>query len=301
MKSSKGLNCPKKPSQVVIIKCIGLLGSKNEEEILIPFLDSPDRDIVSETIKSLGLIGAARLFDRFVEFLKSDDELIRKSSVASLSLIFKANQEKVKGIVESHEENVRLGLYKILGYHSLEDIPALLFSGFSDPNPKIRAAAIHSFGYLKPDKRREVMDNEDFLPTLSRLLLDESKSVIIETIWTLSAIDHPNVEGLLLSMLETDDPEVRRYTISAAGRTKSAKAGDILAGMLESEIDPEAKVILCIALRNCGNENAVPAIMRLLDDTAPEIVSEALSTLAFIGGAILRKRLLHACKTKTGW
>jgi HEAT repeat protein len=296
----EGLKSPQKTVQVSLIKCIGLLGTKNEEEVLKPFLDSPDRDIVSETIKSLGLIGATGLFERFVEFLKSDDDLIRKSSVASLSLIFKANQDKVKDIVESNDEMVRLGLYQTLGYHTLEDIPALLFSGFSDPNSETRAAAIHSFGYLKPDKRREIMDDEDFLPTISRLLLDESNRVIIETIWTLSAIEHPNAGELLLGMLETDDPDVMRYAISAAGRNKNSKAGDLLTRMLESESDPETKVILCIALRNCGNENAVPILIRLIGDAAPEIVSEAITALATIGGEEAKEKIVP-CLQNESW
>ena len=279
----KGLQSDEKQVQSNLIRIIGLLGKEEDAEKLLPFLDSPDSDIVADTIKSIGLMQASAHFDRIVKALTSPDESVKKAAVGGISLLQKFNREKIKILANSGDENLRWGAFRALGFSSVGDVAPILFKGFSDPSPKVRAAAIHSFGYQSCKNKNSIIE-EDFFPAISRLLTDDDFRVRIQAIWTLSSIDHPHANKILIEMLNDSDQNIQNYVIRAIGKCRLKEASSSLIEKLSPESNPETKILASTALGRCGDESAIPALSKMLLDEVPEVVAESVSALGNLAG-----------------
>ncbi|MDH5541521.1 MAG: HEAT repeat domain-containing protein [Nitrospinota bacterium] len=294
-----GLKSDKKQVLSNLIRIIGLLGKEDDSERLLPFLDSPDSDIVADTIKSLGMMQASLQFDKIVPMLSSPEESIRKAAVGGMSLLQKFNREKIKALTRSGNENIRWGAYRALGFSSMGDVAPILLNGFSDPSPKARAAAVHSFGY-QGNKNRDNISEKDLFTSISKLFNDDDFSVRVQSIWTLSSIVHPTANELLVNLLGEVKPDTLNYVVRAIGKRRLTEASEPLLKLLTSDTNSETKIVAITALGKCGDEKAIPALRNILDDEIPELVAETVSTLALLGGEKESESILP-CLERESW
>ncbi|MBI5178486.1 MAG: HEAT repeat domain-containing protein [Nitrospinae bacterium] len=268
-----------------LIRILGFVGSSAEVLALTPLLESDSPETVCDTLKALGMMNAADCFGRMTELLASPDADIRNAAVGGIALLQKKGEmlQKVIGLVNSGDDLVRRGGYRILGFLSSVEALEILIAGLADESANARAAAVQSLGYVGVNNAK-IVENPAYFTPVSHLVLDEDKEVRIEAVLAFARINHPRTHQFLLDMLERENREVQAHAIRAAGKCRLAAAAPALCRLAEREQDIEQLIFICSALGQCGGAEAVPHLLRLMEAPTPELAAEAIAARGRIGG-----------------
>ncbi|MBI5637976.1 MAG: HEAT repeat domain-containing protein [Nitrospinae bacterium] len=276
-----------------LLRLLGVLGDAWDATAVLPFLESPETEVVCDALKCLGMLEDDAHFDLMTRFLAAPAESVRNAAVGGISLLEKtpAVTRRVFDLLKSEDGLVRRGGYRILGFLSSLQTVNHLMDGLADRAATVRAAAAQSLGYVGV-AHRAMLERRECLEALERLTLDEDPAVRIEGALAFARINQPGVHTLLLDMLEETNPAVRDHVIRAVGRCRLKQAGPRLLALLSAEKNPEQKIFLCIALGACGGGEALPLLEEQLDDPAAEVAAEAVLAIAAVGGEAAVDRLL---------
>ncbi|MEE8484806.1 MAG: HEAT repeat domain-containing protein [Nitrospinota bacterium] len=285
------LKSPEKEIQSNLIRIIGVLGEPGDGNCLIPFLDSPSSELVSDTLKSLGMLNAAGSFDRMAEFLASNEETVRNSAVGGIAMLAdKKITGKVKAILDSENEYVRRGGYRILGFNKVPGVIEALIEGLIDASPIVRSGAVQSLGYIGVS-HKGLMENKGNAEALTRMLMDEDIDVKIEAVLALGRINHAETNDMLIEVLDSYESILRRHTIRSIGNVGLGKAVPSLCALMQKEKDIENRIFICTALGQLGDSRALPVLMEALEDSEPEVTAEAIIAIGSIGSESDAKKI----------
>lgn len=276
-----------------LLRLLGILGTARDAGAALPFLESPETEVLCDALKCLGMLGDDAQFDVMMPFLANPDESVRNAAVGGVSLLKKTPVvvRRVFDLLNSEEGLIRRAGYRILGFLSSQQTVDHLMLGLADRTATVRAAAAQSLGYVGV-AHRAILQRRESLEALGRLTLDEDPIVRIEGALAFARINQPGVHALLLDMLRESDPVVRDHVIRAVGRCRLKQAGPQLQALLAAEKNPEQKIFLCIALGGCGGPEALGLLEQQLDDPAPEVAAEAALAIAAVGGGSAEAILL---------
>ncbi|MBI3794790.1 MAG: HEAT repeat domain-containing protein [Nitrospinae bacterium] len=268
-----------------IIQILGVIGTADDVDALIPLLDSPLTETVCEALKAVGMLNATNHFEKIAGYLTSQNEAVQSASLSGISL-FQGREwlfEKAMEMAGSENIYVRRSGYRVLGFTSLMSAADFLISRLSDESAICRAAAMQSLGYIGA-RDKKILDTNEFISAVGRTIIDEEKSVRIETVLAFARINNPTTWKMLLGMLEGEDREVQFYVIRAIGRCRIKEAVPALCKMLEFEDNTEQAILVCNALGAIGENEAAPFLSNFLDSPLPELAAEALTATALCGG-----------------
>lgn len=98
-----------------------------------------------------------------------------------------------------------------------------------------------------------------------------------------SMMHHEDARDVLVSALNSEHFEVLTQVLDALGSRKYAPARDRVIEIIEFNEEPEVRRRAALYLRRLGDEAAVPALVKALDDENEFVVSEAAQALETIG------------------
>ena len=180
--------------------------------------------------------------------------------------------------LKSGDETARLAAIDGLGQkgeQAADAVPALA-ALLKDPSPAVRAHAVKSLGKIGAKAKPAV-------PELALLISDKDETVRRMVVGALRKI-HPSPQvsvPLFVKVMEDADPAVR----IRAMRALAASGKDAVPFMIEALKNEKAAYWAALVLNQIGPEaqDAVPALIGLLDDKRPYVRREVMLALAEIG------------------
>ncbi len=101
--------------------------------------------------------------------------------------------------------------------------------------------------------------------------------------------------------LSSTDPEERRWAVIAVSRDRISQHKDTLLRMLEEENDDDVRRHIVRALGNIGDDDCIPALLRILSDEQGLIVGDAAGSLGKLRAVEPVGRLKELANSETEW
>jgi HEAT repeat protein len=230
-----------------------------------------DRNAVlrKNTVSLLGKIGVERAVKELGFVLKDEDVKVRKAVVEALSLI--GTEEAVRYLtyaLTDETSDIRIASALSLGTIGGEDILDALIILTADPSNAVRVAATKALGMLK-DRRA--------VKTLRSLLHDISGFVVTSALESLSMIGGDEARDAIVTMLESDDNEIKRTAIICLSSAEGVE-NRLIALLKDPDWATRMAAVKVLGKRPEGNVKR--ALEMLLDteddDTVQKAVEETL-------------------------
>jgi AAA family ATP:ADP antiporter len=185
-------------------------------------------------------------------------------------------------LASPHESRV---LYAIEILESLDKrnlvTPLLLYH----PSAAVRTRALQALAGVKP----EIV--EQWLPSIQRMIADESPEVRAAAISALVNLRHEQVTDLLRPFLQ--DPETRIATTAAvvlahSGRESDVAAAEEVLSRLASDTDESratARKDVAAAIRQIADPRFRPMLIPLVYDSNPDVAAEAMHSVRALGAS----------------
>lgn len=290
-------------ADLVII--LGRLKSTAAIKPLTWLLDTGDNTLKGYVAEALGTIGDPRYMTSLIPLLKSDDEKVRIQAAGALGRA--PHPGCLKAMIESLKDDsleVRKHCAVALGELGDNRAAAALVPLLKESNTELRIAAAEALGRIG-DQRA--------VPYLLNLIEDEAEPVILKTLSSLRKIKKPETALPVMVLLQHENSRVRQRACDVLGQVgdavvaerleqilKNDRAEDVRAaaakalgeirdpGSVDILIDAlhDAFSIRCraiVALGELGDEVALPSLLAMLKDPAPEIRYHATQSLAELG------------------
>ena len=244
------------------------------------------------------------------EYLTAFRQSLERHDVQPAGLRLDADLSTVETLMEElaspHESRV---LYAIEILESLDKrnliTPLLLYH----PSAAVRTRALQALAGLKP----EIV--EQWLPSIQRMIADESPEVRAAAISALVNVRQEQVTDLLRPFLQ--DPEARIATTAAvvlahSGRESDVAASEEVLSRLASdthESKAAARKDVAAAVRQIADPRFRPMLIPLVYDSNPDVAAEAMHSVRTLGASdhlfvptlvsLLRNRTLKSSARET--
>ncbi|MCH8199211.1 MAG: HEAT repeat domain-containing protein [Chloroflexi bacterium] len=174
-------------------------------------------------------------------------------------------------------------------------IPKLTGLLSDDADERVRAAAalvLGHFAVLAAADKLVERDVERIYRSLMAPLANEDEPLTVRrrALEAVAAFATPEVPGLIRRAYESDEPKLRQSALCAMGRTGDPTWLPTIHGEMRSG-DPAMRYEAANAAREVGEEESVPYLADLLEDTDVEVALAAVLALGMIGGAKAKKLL----------
>jgi len=229
---------------------------------------------------SLGIEPQMEAMEPLVEAARYDSAgQVRAAALRSLAKYDDpaAIKAVVRGLYDEAHECRAGAAVAVIQLNQFDSLPRV-FELLSDPHPAVRAAAAEA---LKPWPDRRAVR------ALIALLRDKDADVRRNAAVTLGLAEDVRAVPNLRLTLEDDVPAVRIASAEALGRIRTPRAIDALIQRLDNRLDHVGRRACASALGRANAFVAVPDLIKLLDDSDPQVVAaadEALSRLTLRGG-----------------
>lgn len=174
-------------------------------------------------------------------------------------------------------------------------IPKLTSLLSDDADERVRAAAalvLGHFAVIAAAGKLVERDVERIYRSLMAPLANEDEPLAVRrrALEAVAAFATPEVPGLIRRAYESDEPKLRQSALCAMGRTGDPTWLPTIHGEMRSG-DPAMRYEAANAAREVGEEESVPYLADLLQDTDVEVALAAVLALGMIGGAKAKKLL----------
>ncbi len=169
-----------------------------------------------------------------------------------------------------------------------------------DPAPNVRAAAAVSLGRFadmaQDGKLLERDSNKVRGALLSAINNDaEEEEVRRRAIESVASFNSAEVEAIIREAYSSPDPNLKRASIYAMGRSSSSHWLPLVLDEMQHE-DPIMRYEAAIACGQLGEESTVPHLIGLIKDEEFQVQISAVQALGAIGGALAKRALLQCLK-----
>lgn len=198
---------------IVVAACesLGKLGDKTSVnrliELLVPPEEGQDPTILSKTIDSIRRIRTPEAVPALLDLLDTEDPVIRQKVVEAIGQCGdpRAAEHLEQVMAEDRAEEVRAAAAKALGELGDPESAAALEQALQDTF-NIRVKAVISMGQLKV---------ETLVPTLTRLLKDQSPEIRFHSALAIAEIGHEKSVHQILPLVADDNAMVKRGALKA--------------------------------------------------------------------------------------
>ena len=220
------------------------------------------------------------------EYLTAFRQSLERHDVQPAGLRLDADLSTVETLMEElaspHESRV---LYAIEILESLDKrnliTPLLLYH----PSAAVRTRALQALAGVKP----EIV--EQWLPSIQRMIADESPEVRAAAISALVNLRQEQVTDLLRPFLQ--DPEPRIATTAAvvlarSGRERDVAASEEVLSRLASDTNESnvaARKDVAAAIRQIADPRFRPMLIPLVYDSSPDVAAEAMRSVRALGAS----------------
>jgi HEAT repeat protein len=288
-----------------IVIVLGRLKSSKAIKPLMQLLETDDSSLRGHIAEALGLIGDPKSMTGLLPLLKSDDEKLRSQVAGALGRV--PHPGCLRALIEAlGDDSLEVRKHCVAALGELGDkraAPALV-PLLNESDTELRIAAAEALGRIG-DQRA--------VPYLLKMVDDEDESVILKALGALRKIQDPAAASSVMELLQHENSRIRQRAADVLGKIgdaviaerleqilKNDRSEDVRAGAAKAlgEIrDPgsvdvlidslhDAFSIRCrsiVALGEIGDDAALPSLLAMLKDPAPEIRYHAALALAEIG------------------
>ncbi len=232
---------------------LGVTADANASESLVGLLRDPSREVRIQAIQALAGIKKEETLPRLLELFEEDDvELSEYVLLAVERFGFRA-VTMLEITLKSRNEKLRAGAAMGLGRIRIPDTIPMLKGALDDPSPMVRSSAVRSLGEFR-DMRATA--------ALLEALDDPDRSVQDYTSSALSRLA-PDIVPVLIKELGSDNPLVRKNSISALRKTGDKRALWPIMQALD-DVDRTVRMFAVTALMQFKDPIAIkPMIERL--------------------------------------
>ncbi len=203
-----------------------------------------------------------------------------------------------------HDEQVRAAVVRAVRRAGVAEAVALLLRAADDSEETVRAETLRSLAFFKADQVFDAvaagvkdtaracayaavgtlgaLGDSRAVPILESVVRDENIELgtRVEAVRSLGALKADESAGALVELLDASDDDVRREVVKALGCLKGGKSHE---GLVKASLDPFWAVRATAASGLAGREQALPHILRLLDDADPLVRKAAVRALREAG------------------
>lgn len=235
--------------------------------------------------------GAERRFQLISKMVQLSEE----DFILDFTRIFKMG-------INDLEEEIRI---KSLDGLALEDkyIYARPIIGIlrTDESPKVRSAAAEALGKFalmaECGDMPEAIGQEVIAILIETLQnIREPLSVRRHALESIACCNQELIEHYIEEYYYSDDPGVKASAIFSMGLNCNSRWSRYLIDEMQSET-AEFRYEAARAAGEIGDEEAIPHLLKLVDDNDAQVQESAISSLGKIGGAEAKRALQKLCKT----
>lgn len=279
---------------------LALHGTRGDQEVhnaLLQVLGDPQPAVRRAVALAMGQVaapGAADCLGNALRFEEDRDVYLRDGLVRALERVGAAGIEQIVQLAESGVQQDRERAY--------EAILALRTRPGADAMPRLltnphfsteqRAAVIRSYGNYLLDPPVSLEPLVDYLaahPTAPTAI----QLAGLEVLTLGNAFQGPKAHGLLLTLLDEQEPQLRLAVLQALEMGRVAKAAPRVTQLLADRTRPlPERTAAARALRALGDPAAVAALRDALAEQPVALRLEALRSLALLDPAAGRKEAL---------
>lgn len=278
-----------------------------------PSLDSVLAEVQDST-RSLNTIDLAVLSDLTVDGLNQFKEAWAALSAAR-------RRSLIERLVELSEERIDVYFRRIFQWAMEDEDPwvrakaidglwevddVLLVRPFirllqTDPSAEVRAAAAEALGRFLLLGEYEQLDPQQAASieaALQAAYANTAEDVAVRrrVLEALAFSEAANIPSLIQQAYEDEDAEMRISAVFAMGRNADPRWGEIVLEELTSD-DPAMRYEAARASGELGLAEAVPELIRMLDQGDVELRDIAVWALGRIGGPAARRALQACCES----
>lgn len=255
------------------------LSDMNSEEILLLELAWPKVELQRRR----------QIMNRLVEMAEDNTEL-NFDAVFRLGLEDSdagVRSKAIEGLWENEEPSLIDSLARLLHQDSSKTVQAAAALSLG------RFAMMAELGKLRPGRASQVSDS------LTRVLDDKNRPAEVRrrALEAAAPLSISRVKDAIRAAYEGDDVKLKTSAIYAMGKSCDPSWLSALLNELDSEIG-ELRYEAAVACGELGEKEAVPHLIRLINDKDVDVQLASIQALAKIGGADARKSLKR-CLTST--
>ncbi|HEY0726593.1 MAG TPA: HEAT repeat domain-containing protein, partial [Pyrinomonadaceae bacterium] len=235
-----------------------------------------DESLSIDAANALGQIGDPRALDGLLKLIGNSDASVRQAAVSALnSLAVPALAKRIIPLLYDSDSNVRESAVKIAGYFGYPDAAgALVDLSSSDPNERVRCAAIEHLPFV---------EDERVLDVLARAIKEEPPAVRAAAARALGNMDAPQADGHLIEALSDYDVWVRYFSARALGRRRSEDSVAALERVIEQEQFNHVRIAALDSLGQIGGGRVAGIAAGVVRDDDPNVAHAAQAVLGKSG------------------
>lgn len=216
-----------------------------QEEVYRLFFQEKNGNVRLEVIKAIGSMKIKPLKTALIKMI-GDDKTSQEERLAAIEswilLAERTSTEEIECLSNSNRAGFRLLACQIL-LHFIQNHTAVLKKLIDDPDPRVRAAAIHTLGSIRPNLNEDV----ELLQKVENHLSDRDPYVAITAAWCLTLYGPEKGLQALESWVHHENQEIRLF---AAGAIAAVGKYGISLGckILGESTDPYISLNIAIGL-----------------------------------------------------
>lgn len=266
--------------------CAGCLEKgpvETQVNTLVQGLGNEDERVSSVSANELCEIGEPAV-DPLIKALKDDNPQVRSLAAQILGMIGdkKATNSLIEALRDSVPE-VRMNAAFSLGELQATEAVEPLIELLEDENGEVVRYTVIALGMLKDPRATEplceVLKRDDASTSYdgdSDMRYTGNSNIRSEAVFALGETGDPRAVDTLLDLLA--DKEVGSSAASSLGRIKGEYVFEKLIKLLDSK-NPTTRTNAVAVYENIQDPNAVPILVRMLNDQVPEVRREAAYAL----------------------
>ncbi len=282
--------------RALAVRGISGIGDGSLVELILPLLDDEYQDVQEAAIDALVRLSDGVDRERLKEGLSSESANVRRNSAIILGRMDSVESVAAIGfLIKDSNVSVRKSAVKALALIQDPDIVKHIMIALTDEVPDIRVTAAYALGLSRakeavaplvllladPDesvrvaaaKALSLKGDPDTVGPLITALSDSNGFVVTAAIETLGAIGTDEAKDAIVSMLPSEDEEIKRTAISALIHFEGIN--DVILPFLR---DPDwaTRKTAVEVLGRSGGRDVVKALETVYDDEADPIVRGAI-------------------------
>jgi HEAT repeat protein len=219
---------------------LGRIGDHGVISVLLPYLNHENSYLKRHALSALGKIGNKRIIPDIVKLLSDEKDYVRRAAIDALREI--ADPDSIPALTkqinnEKETENVRESAIEALGNIADPAAIAALIQTANSNNTYLKGRTAYTMG---------LTGDPTVIPSLTKLITDQSEFVKLNTIDGLRGMNDPQVASILLQVF--DNKESTENT--------RIKAIEVLGNLGDAELIPE------LLLRLSGEKKFMQTIIR---------------------------------------
>lgn len=290
------------------IVVLGRIGDRQAVPSLIACLDHVSNLLRAHVTEALALIGDPLAVPQMLRALEDTNVAVRVNAAAGL--VRMTDPRSLCPLLKAlQDEDSDVRRYAAVGIGELQDpkaVPELIhvlsaWEQLAELDAEFLEAVVEAVGKLQDTQA---------VPALLPLLQAKHDGVLLKTVLALKQLRDASAIPELLKLLRSPKPTLRRRVVETLGKSGDLSVVPILGELLQADFSHEVRAAVArafgelkskqsipfleaalrdevavrcqavIAIGNVGEKKALPALMAMLKDSAPEVRYHAVSAIA---------------------